>query len=357
VKVGDPPQIVTSGVTVEYNFPENTTSVGKTNFWTYAQGLFNLSSPLPVNTGLAGKGLSGQMDAKADHFTAVGIPLTELRDVSVDPTQTRYPYQLANLVAKDASTGAILATQTVVAPLSTELSCADCHEDGGDATMAYPIAPTGNVDMNILAIHDYLSASLYPDGHKTPLLNRQPVLCAECHSSNALGASGRPGVESLSNAIHNHHKNLDDITPDTAGCYKCHPGPTTQCLRDVMSQNFGMNCTNCHGTMAEVAANPTPWIQEPRCDNAACHGSSYQLNQALYRNSQGHANLYCPACHDSPHAIATSREANDSIKFINLQGKTGTLRTCTACHTAQPSSMFAHTVFFANQLYLPLLSN
>src|SRR5512139_2821384 len=43
VKVGDPPQIVTSDVTVEYSFPDNTWSVGqrgrpdKTNFWQYAE--------------------------------------------------------------------------------------------------------------------------------------------------------------------------------------------------------------------------------------------------------------------------------------------------------------------------------
>jgi hypothetical protein len=36
VKVGDPPQIVTSGITVTYVFTDNTYSVGKSNFWTYA---------------------------------------------------------------------------------------------------------------------------------------------------------------------------------------------------------------------------------------------------------------------------------------------------------------------------------
>ncbi len=45
IKIGDPPQIITSGVTVEYSFPENTYSAGipgqpdKTNFWDFEQVL------------------------------------------------------------------------------------------------------------------------------------------------------------------------------------------------------------------------------------------------------------------------------------------------------------------------------
>ena len=33
IKTGDPPQLVTSGITVTYTFPDNTYSVGKSNFW------------------------------------------------------------------------------------------------------------------------------------------------------------------------------------------------------------------------------------------------------------------------------------------------------------------------------------
>ena len=35
IKVGDPPQIVTTGITVTYVFTDNTYSVGKSDFWTY----------------------------------------------------------------------------------------------------------------------------------------------------------------------------------------------------------------------------------------------------------------------------------------------------------------------------------
>ncbi len=112
IKVGDPPQFVTDGITVEYRFPGNTYSVGKTNFWDFAQQIFHLSAPLPPNIGLTGKGLSGTMDlvrdaTLGDHFVAAGIPLTEYYDKDKklrDPD----PYQLAQITVRDVE-GKILA--------------------------------------------------------------------------------------------------------------------------------------------------------------------------------------------------------------------------------------------------------
>jgi len=346
VKVGDPPVIVTGGIKVEYSFPHNTYSAGKkgvpdkTNFWQYAGALFNVQ--LPLNVGLAGKGLRGEMDLRGDHFVAEGIPLTEFTDSAARRKNTSSwipsPYQLAQIVVRDSTTGEKLAANMVVAPVSSEMSCVNCHADDGDATTSYPITPTGKVETNLLALHDYLNSGKY----QPALMQARPVLCANCHASAALGAPGQAGISSLSNAMHNHHKNLPDITPDTDGCYNCHPGPVTECLRCAMSQNFAINCTTCHGTMDQVCQNPSPWLNEPRCDNAKCHGSGYALNKPLYRESMGHGRIYCAGCHDSPHAIAKSRESNDSIKFTLLQGHTGTLRECTVCHATMPSQAFVH---------------
>lgn len=348
IKVGDPPQIVTEGITVGYSFPDNTYSVAtpplldKSNFWDYADQLFGVE--LAPNVGLTGKGLAGQMDLTDDHFEANGIPLTEFRDQDAtgedSSTWQRYPFQLATVVVSDSVTGDELARSTVVAPVSTEMSCDTCHSDDGDATTRYPITPTGGIETNILTLHDYLNLGKY----SVPLMDSRPVLCAKCHSSNALNAAGTPGVSSLSNAMHNHHKTLPDITPDTQGCLSCHPGPKTQCLRDTMSQNFALNCTTCHGQMDQVAVNTQPWIVEPRCDNANCHGAGYAMDQQLYRASKGHGQMYCAGCHDSPHVIAPSREPNDAIKFIALQGHAGTLSKCTVCHSTPPTNPFVHGI-------------
>jgi len=121
-----------------------------------------------------------------------------------------------------------------------------------------------------------------------------------------------------------------------------------------MSQE-GMTCTNCHGSLLAVSQNPTPWLNEPRCDSVACHGSRYQQNQALYRKSTEHGGVYCEGCHDSTHAIARSTQPNDAIKFIGWQGHTGTLDTCTVCHATQPASGGPHVLLLDKHVYLPVI--
>jgi len=355
-KVGDPPVAVTSGITVHYRIVGNTYSAGKTDFWTYVKQLFGVQPPLniglPTSSDPDGKGLSGTMDLVNDpdlgaHFEAAGIPLTEYLDTD-RRLKRPSPYQLARITVRDAS-GKLLAATYSVAPVSSELQCANCHADNADATSRLPagVQPTGNVDTNILLLHDWLNGKLdAPDS----LMNNRPVLCANCHSSNALGLPGVAGVKSLSFAMHNHHNvvNAPDITPDsTQGCYNCHPGTKTRCLRDVMSQKYALNCTTCHGNMADVAASADsvrePWVREPRCDSVSCHGAGYAMDQPLYRNSRGHGDTYCAGCHDSPHAIAPSREYNDSIKFLLLQGSPGPLKKCNVCHLTQPAQAFRHS--------------
>jgi len=40
----------------------------------------------------------------------------------------------------------------------------------------------------------------------------------------------------------------------------------------------------------------------------------------------------CPSCHGSPHAIWPSREANDNLAALQIQGHDGMITECTACH-------------------------
>jgi hypothetical protein len=334
VRVGDPPQIITSGITVTYVFTDNTYSVGKSNFWDTspyrsmqnAQYLFNLANPLPPNVGLAGNGLSGNMAQSGDHFVAAGIPLTEFRDSA--PT-TPYPYELATVVVYGPG-NVELARNIVVAPVSTEMHCDTCHYDNGPGNEG---VATGVVEQNILTAHD--------NDNGTNLMGTRPVLCARCHQSNALPGYGSPTYPNFSNAMHGLHAETGLFPPTIDGCYKCHPGPVTRCLRDIMSQR-GTTCINCHGDLQQVSQNPNPWLNEPRCDSTACHGSGFAQDQALYRFSKEHGGIRCEACHDSTHAIAPSREPNDGIKFIALQGHTGTLDTCTVCHATWPTGPGPH---------------
>jgi hypothetical protein len=356
VRRGDPPVLVTDGVGLSYGFPDNTFSVGKSNFWQYDVPLFGVD--LPPNVGLTGKGLQGTLDRPAGKtaFIAEGIPLTEFRDAdyAANPgNPAPYPYQLAVVTLRSSASGQVLAHTTTVSPVSTEMHCDYCHHDGGVEDIA-----TGSVELNILTLHDGEHQDEYPPGHTGALTARTPILCAECHASNALSAPGAPGVPNLSRAMHQKH--ADKVSSDLVGCYSCHPGPQTQCLRDVMSQR-GMDCIDCHGDMERVAENPNPWLNEPRCDSAGCHaGGQYNQDQPLYRHSRGHGGLYCEACHDSTHAIAPSREANDAIKFLDLQGVNkalGASDRCYVCHTQRPLGPGPHGIMaWSSILSLPLVS-
>jgi hypothetical protein len=345
IRVGDPPEIITSNLQVTYVFTDNTESVSKSNFWTYAQSLFGLTNPLTPNIGLTGRGLSGTMTVHNDHFSAEGIPLTEFTDSNPG---TAEPYQLATIIVSSTLSGERLAEAVVVSPVSTEMHCDTCHNDTGEAT-AGKITPTGKTETNILTLHDQENLEKYPANKSAPLMSSQPVLCASCHASAALGAPGEPGVPNLSKAMHTKHSE-EDIPPTTAGCYSCHPGPNTRCLRDAMSQK-GMGCVDCHGDLAVVAQNISPWLNEPRCDH--CHGKLVRQDHALYRMSSSHGGVYCEGCHDSTHAIAPSSQPRDGLKFMALQGQPGPLRTCTVCHTTDPGVTFTHQP----TLFLPLTTN
>jgi len=305
------PQIVTSGYNVQFSIPGNTYSVGKTNFWTYSQQLFGVS--LAPNIGLTGVGLSGSMAINENYFFVDGVPITPFQDNNL---VNENPFQLAMIQVRNSSNTLLFSTQPVI-PVSNELSCVSsgCHSS----------------EQSILNGHDH-------EGGFNP--NNTPILCATCHSDNALGMPGHPGVPSFSFVMHDKHKDK------TNNCYKCHPGPNTQCFRDVMHTG-GMVCQDCHGSMANVAQSiengRQPWLQEPSCGATSCHGANYAEEPGkLFKQSRGHGGLFCSACHGSPHAIQPTVQPNDNVQNIALQGFSGTLRKCEVCHTVVPNGPGPH---------------
>lgn len=316
---GEEPDIVTSGITVSYSIPGNTHSADKTNFWKYWPAAFGPARP--ANVGLTGNRLAGTMSRTSSNDWAVtGIPIT-----SIDDQGRENPYQLA-LITVRRNGNVVARTQTVV-PVSTEMNCQHCHFE-----------PGVSVATNILRHHDEL--------HGTTLLSQKPVVCAACHADNALGTTGQPGVPNLSSAMHTAH--ADRIPGGTSGsdaCYLCHPGVRTQCQRDVHSAN-GVSCVDCHGGMAAVG-NPArrPWLDEPRC--STCHfrpGFQFEQPGTLYRESRGHKNVHCAACHGSPHAITPTLTATDNLQANMIQGHAGKIDTCTVCHSSGAPGPFFHAV-------------
>lgn len=310
VKRGKVPTVVTSGLTVSYSVDNNTYSVGKKgygDFWNYSQALFGVT--LAPNIGLTGNGLSGKMKAETGYFSADGIPVTPVYDSGVED-----PYQQATITVKDG-TGKVVATTKTTIPTSGEINCAKCH-----GTNAFD---------DILTKHD--------QAHGTKLMASKPVLCSSCHGSPALGANnpGSSGIY-LSQAIHQFHASKG------ASCYDCHPGAKTQCSRSVRHTAADGNCTTCHGSMANVASTiangRTPWLTEPKC--VTCHKgvAGVDTGSDLYRNAHGHGNLFCSACHGSPHAMVPSLNVKDNYQELQYQGSTRPVKSIGSCGVCHKSS-------------------
>ncbi len=387
LKRGEPPVAVTSGVTVTYQAIAdtsgsiNTTSVNKTNFWNYSRLLFQKS--LPAEQGLAGYSTQSkvphglQFNAALGFWEAVGIPT-----MPYDDAGKVNPFSMARLVAKNAA-GTVLATIDIVLPVSDEMSCKNCHASGSDAAAKPATGWVNNADvskdmkLNILKKHDdrwpiakYLftlrtNGWTYGSSLYQTALSGTPVLCAACHSDNALSLPGVAGVESLSAAMHKLHGpqivpasgvSFDKAPSDVAGCYQCHPGPVTKCKRGAMNTQ---QCSDCHGNTTHVAdATRNPWLVEPACQ--MCHNSSQRFvttydatgkwrqttdttfatnnnvpvaGSNLFRFSTGHGKLFCSACHGSTHAEFVSLQPNDNVYSMELQGHLGKVTECVVCHT------------------------
>jgi len=323
VRRGDPPEIVTAGVTLEYRIVDNTYAYGKSTtdpvrdyaqFWDNAQALFGVD--LAPDTGLnfvdpdIHNGLSGTMLLRDDRFVADGVPV-----VPIDDAGTWDPFPVAEIVARDAATGAELARTTTTAQTSDEINCVKCHGQ-----------TIGDVEIgSVLQEHD--------DGHETTFVeDGLPVFCAACHGSPGLG---RPGAGSanktLSYAIHIQHYAQD------IGCYDCHPGAETKANRSTAHTSTDGDCAMCHGDLTNVASTiaygRVPWTNEPRCVDCHTFVAEVDTGAALYVDGAGHGGMACPACHGPAHAQVPSNQASDNAQAESYQAKPLALGSCRVCHS------------------------
>jgi hypothetical protein len=383
---------VTFEATPDLNNSINTTSASKTNFWSYVLPLYGAN--LAPNVGLGGWSTASltpqtmSFDQASSMYQAVGIPITPYDDAMSFNT-----YPMVRVVARD-TTGKQLAEGHVVLPVSNEMTCIACHASGSSPA-AMPAGgwvydPRGSEKdyrRNILKLHDdrqsgqstYQSALSKLGYDSRGLLatadNKQPILCAGCHLSNALTGSGISGISPMTQATHTLHAGVTDPATglklgdeaNRSACYMCHPGSTTKCLRGVMGNaknpdgSLAIECQSCHSTMSKVGSTTRAgWFDEPNCQ--ACHHNSLRDTSAvdangnpktttdtrfattpnkpstgysLYRFSSGHGGLQCEACHGATHAEYTSSYAGDNVQSNEVQGHVGTIAECTACHAKQ----------------------
>jgi cytochrome bd-type quinol oxidase subunit 1 len=313
----------------------------------------------------ADKELKGEMQLIEDNavFAAQSIPLSSSSS-------------FLTIKARDKKDGNIIAQTMIVAPASTELGCKNCH---GENAFGAKNSPKDVVE-NILVIHDKIS--------KTELTNMaeqgKPINCRSCHSD-----SDKSDLLNLSASIHGFHANyLSDKGADA--CNACHLSTTsghTQTLRGIHNE-IGLDCTNCHGNMGDLALSllvgnekigkrnakqlmkhlvPTkvdgisqikpriPWINQPDCLN--CHvdfnepetDETFNLwtesAEELYRSRMDDAGIMCQACHSTTHAIYPANSKQDNIQPLQYQKNQypmGSSKNCKVCHTIDMEDEMHH---------------
>jgi cytochrome bd-type quinol oxidase subunit 1 len=368
IKRTDPPVLVHQNVEITYSVDKGFENPSAhTDFWKFAESLYG--KKLEPNVGLFGKGMKGtfDFDSTRNSYIAAGIPVVPYNDDG-----SYNPFPLFTVEARDKTTGTVLVTTKVVAPVSTEIGCKNCH-GGGFRTRNSGLSD--ETAANILAVHDRLNGTgLLPRAKRG-----NPQLCQSCHPDPVLAAPGTPGVLDFSAAMHGWHANYMPME-DSRSCALCHPSNpdgNTRCQRDPHAE-FGMGCTDCHGTMAADAvallggeqhkppavrlmnalqvdhkdslAPRIAWFGQGDCLN--CHKDFQQPSgdfagpgvwtksrEELYRMRTDEAGVRCPACHGSTHAMYPARNPfnrdRDNIQPLQYSGSRapiGTNKTCALCH-------------------------
>ena len=383
IRRGEIPEIVTEGVELTYKVEPGFEYPSRhVKFWDYAQDFFG--KKLPPDIGVTGYALKGKMKLTSENsaFEADRIPV-----VPYSGDKTFNPYPLFTIEAIDKNSGKILAQTRLVAPVSIEMGCKNCH--GGKWRMEGVAGFSDETAGDILAMHDKIS--------KTELLKMakkgKPVLCQSCHPDPILETKTKPGLLNLSAAIHGFHANY--LTDREVGaCHACHPSSPdgqTQFLRGIHNE-IGLDCTSCHGNledhalsllMAEKKAGkksakrlmkhlvPTrvdstshikprsPWINEPDCLNCHIDYNQPETDETfnlwtksadqLYRLRTDDVGIMCQACHGSTHAVypATNIYGNkrDNIQPLQYQGNPypiGSNKNCKVCHTIDMDEEMHH---------------
>lgn len=305
-------------------------------------------------------------------FSAEGIPAAGFDDVG---RLNAYPLMRVQAAAVAGNTlglppGSVVASVDTVMPVSSEVSCNNCHTsavDGGNGLatdgLGFSVATRfddplfGSVPesvsiayawaLNVIRLHD--------KKHHTTLAKATPVQCQTCHYSPALDlahlgpqgpgspvANGRQQTlhHSFSMAMHGFHGKLlksdgkplfpampsplgrtiatrDNILQQT--CYQCHPGGNTKCLRGKMF-DVGAACQDCHGSMTQVGTDFSKNVS-PSHPNAFILASDYYTNPRTPRVPWANEPM-CQSCH-----------SGDAVK--NLTGLPGVVASLDKIHLLQ----------------------
>lgn len=386
IRRGPTPEVVKDGVVLTYRVESGFESPWEeVDFWERAERVYGRA--LQKGVGLAGNGLQGVMayEEKGGAFVAEKVPVVPYR--SLQGEKVYNPYPLFTIEARDQGTGTLLVETRVVAPVSTEMGCRNCH--GGPWRWNGVSGISEETAKNVLRVHDRNS--------RTDLLARaekgEAFLCQGCHADPALQAEGRPGILNFSAAMHGRHA-VYLAGRQADACFQCHPASSTgntRCARDIHTR-LGITCVRCHGALEDHAlsllkgegAKPgaarllwaldpqggvpkekilarRPWVMEPDC--LSCH-KDYEkpLTEAsafnrwvdrpegLYRMRFDETGvLRCQACHGAPHAlypavnpVSPDRDTVQPLQYGGGPYPIGANKACALCHTVDMEDEVHH---------------
>lgn len=338
-------------------------------------------------------------DAVEKWFTAVGIPVLPIDDAG---RRNGYPMMRLTARNAGgtvlATTDIVLPVSDGLNCRSCHASGSQsvARPNGG---WVWDCDPDRDYKLNVLQKHDdrHLGSVEYSNvliqaGYDTAGLfvsatrNHKPVLCTACHPSNESAGSGIDGMRPLTQLMHAKHSYVADpkrILPlsffnDSSVCLQCHSGPETRYLRGMHRRSvnadgaLSIQCQDCHGNLLAVGrTGRRGWLDEPNCQS--CHSGTAMQNNgqirytsvfdslggvrqavnqtfatqpntpvvgfSLFSHSEGHGGLKCAACHGPAHGEWPSVETNENVQSQQLQGNSGVLLGCTACHTTIPSTV------------------
>jgi mono/diheme cytochrome c family protein len=383
IKCGLVPELVGAGVELVYRVERGFENpAAQVPFWEFVQA--NYQAKPEKNVGLTGNGMSGKFiyDTARKSYAAKSIPVVPY------PEGGGYnPYPLFTVEARDQQSGRLLAAVNVVAPVTTEMGCRNCH--GGGWRVAGAAGWSQETANNILQTHDRINGT---DLFASAAAGK-PRLCQSCHADSSVGAPGKAGVLNFSAAMHGWHANYMHAEGADA-CAFCHAsdrqGPT-RCNRGIHAV-AGLTCVDCHGTLSdhalallkgqadlpaagrlmkdlapvkvsakEMVKARSPWINEPDC--LSCHEgfqppkpgvTAYNRWNAkveeLYRNRADEGGVRCPACHGATHAeypaLNPYQPLRDILQPMQITGKpypVGSEQTCVVCHLEKMEDPIHHT--------------
>ena len=150
-------------------------------------------------------------------------------------------------MVRSSGSETVLARTQVVAPVTTEWGCRNCH--GGPWRVGGRAGISEITAEDVLSVHDKFNRTTLRAAARAG----QPRACQDCHADPSRHAVGDPSVLSLSAAIHGFHANYL-AGRDAEACLACHPARPTGATRFFRGRHAeSLDCTHCHGAIEDHA--------------------------------------------------------------------------------------------------------